>query len=223
VRLRLMANFGVLGTGSVGPTIAGKLVQLGHTVLMGARDAKNEKAMAWAAEAGERAHYGTFADAAQFGDVIVNATAGAGSLAALAAAGEDNLGGKVLIDVSNPLDFSRGFPPSLSVPSTDSLGEQIQRAFPHTLVVKALNTVNALVMVDPSRVPGRHNLFISGDDAAAKAAVVELLGSFGWPAADVIDLGGIAGARATENYLIMWVMLYGVLGTGDFNVQVVRA
>ncbi len=225
-----MASFGVLGTGVVGQTLGSKLVLLGHSVVLGARDADNPKAVSWAADVmsraaggGGQARNGTFRDAAQFGEVIVNATLGHGALAALDAAGSDNLAGKVLIDISNPLDFSNGFPPFLFVPSTDSLGEQIQRAHPAAKVVKALGTVNAEVMVDPSRVPGEHNLFVSGDDAAAKASVVELLGSFGWPADRVIDLGGIASARAIESYLLLWVHLYAALGTADFNVQVRRA
>jgi 8-hydroxy-5-deazaflavin:NADPH oxidoreductase len=218
-----MANFGVLGTGVVGPTIGSKLVELGHSVMLGARDATNDKATAWAADAGELAHHGTFRDAAQFGEVIVNATAGAGSLAALEAAGTENLTGKVLVDISNLLDFSNGFPPFLGVASTDSLAEQIQRAHPDARVVKTLNTVTASVMVDPSRVPGEHNVFVSGEDGDAKATVTDLLVSFGWPASSIVDLGGIATARASEFYILMWVQLYSALGTPDFNIQVHRA
>jgi predicted dinucleotide-binding enzyme len=218
-----MANFGVLGTGVVGPTIGGKLIELGHSVMLGARDAANEKATAWAADAGELAHHGTFRDAAQFGEVIVNATAGNGSLAALEAAGTENLAGKVLVDIGNLLDFSNGFPPFVGVPSTDSLAEQIQRAHPEARVVKTLNTVTASVMVDPSRVPGEHNVFVSGDDADAKASVTDLLVSFGWPASRILDLGGITTARAAEFYILMWVHLYGTLGTSEFNIQVHQA
>lgn len=218
-----MTRFAVLGTGMVGQTLATKLVELGHEVVMGARDAGNERARVWATAVDGAARNGTFREAALFGEVVVNATSGEGSLAALDAAGDENLAGKVLIDVSNPLDFSRGFPPSLSVPTTDSLAEQIQRAHPQARVVKALNTVNAYVMVDPGRVPGEHNLFVAGDDAEAKATTAELLTTFGWPRASVIDVGGIAGARALEAYVIFWVHLYGAFGTGDFNVLVQRA
>jgi 8-hydroxy-5-deazaflavin:NADPH oxidoreductase len=218
-----MANFGVLGTGVVGPTIGSKLIELGHGVMLGSRDAANEKATTWAADAGELAHHGTFRDAAQFGDVIVNATVGHGSLAALEAAGAENLAGKVILDTSNALDFSNGFPPSLSVPSTDSLAEQIQRAHPEARVVKTLNTVTASVMVDPSRVPGEHNVFVSGDDTEAKATVTDLLVSFGWPASRILDLGGIATARASEFYVLLWVHLYGTVGTSEFNIEVHRA
>jgi predicted dinucleotide-binding enzyme len=218
-----MANFGVLGTGVVGPTIGRKLIELGHSVMLGARDGANEKATAWAADAGELAHHGTFRDAAQFGEVIVNATAGNGSLAALEAAGAENLAGKVVVDITNLLDFSNGFPPFVGVPSTDSLAEQIQRAHPDARVVKTLNTVTASVMVDPSRVPGEHNVFVSGDDADAKATVTDLLVSFGWPAGRILDLGGIATARASEFYVLLWVQLYGTLGTSEFNIQVHQA
>jgi 8-hydroxy-5-deazaflavin:NADPH oxidoreductase len=218
-----VTNVGVLGTGIVGQTLGSALVRLGHGVMLGAREAANEKATAWAADAGELSSHGTFRDAAGFGDIVINATSGVGTLAAVAAAGTDQLAGKVVIDVSNPLDFSNGFPPSLSVPSTDSLAEQIQRAHPSARVVKALNTVNCLVMVEPAKVPGEHNVFVCGDDADAKATVVELLASLGWPAARVIDLGGIASARATEAYILLWVHLRIALGTSDFNVQILRA
>src|SRR6185503_8840199 len=171
--------------------------------------------------AGQLASEGTFADAAAFGETVVNATAGGASLDALAAAGVENLAGKVLIDISNPLDFSRGMPPNLVVCNTDSLGEQIQRAFPETSVVKALNTVNADIMVDPSIVPGSHTIFLCGDDAGAKAMVADLLQSFGWPADDVMDLGELVAARGMEMYLPLWLRLYGAAGTARLNVKVV--
>lgn len=218
-----MTNVGVLGTGIVGQTFGSALVDLGHGVMLGARDAANEKATAWAADAGELASHGTFRDAAAFGTIVINATSGEGTLAALEAAGTEQLAGKVVIDVSNPLDFSTGFPPSLSVPSTDSLAERIQRAHPSARVVKALNTMTCSVMVEPARVPGEHNVFVCGDDADAKATVVELLGSLGWPADRVIDLGGLGGARATEAYVLFWVHVRIALGTNDFNVQVHRS
>jgi predicted dinucleotide-binding enzyme len=212
-------RFGVLGTGVVGKTIASKLLELGEDVTMGARDAANANAAAWVADAGERAHAGTFADAAAFGEIVVNATAGGGSLEALAAAGAEHLDGKLLIDISNPLDFSKGFPPTLSVANTDSLGEQIQAAHPEARVVKTLNTVNADVMVQPGLVPGRHAIFVCGNDAGAKAEVAQLLGRFGWPADAVVDLGDITSSRGTEMYLALWIRLYGPLGTGHFNIE----
>lgn len=215
-------RIGVLGTGMVGRALVGKLVSLGHEVMMGARQAGNETAVIWADGAGMLASQGSFADAARFGEMIVNATNGAATLDALAAAGVENVAGKVLIDVANPLDTSRGMPPSLSVCNTDSLGEQIQRAFPDARVVKTLNTMNAEVMVDPGLVPGPHTVFVSGDDAAAKASAAELLRSFGWPRESILDLGDISTARGTEMYLTLWLRLWATLGAGHFNIQVVR-
>ena len=213
-------RFGVLGTGVAGQTLGGKLVSLGHEVKMGARQAGNEVAIAWAKSAGEAASEGTFADAAAFGKTVLNATAGASSLDALAAAGADNLAGKLLIDIANPLDFSAGLPPSLTVGNTDSLGEQIQREYPKAKVVKALNTMAAEVMVEPGRVPGSHNVFVAGEDAGAKAEVKALLQDFGWPAEDVLDLGGIAAARGTEAYVTLWLRFWGAAGTRVVNIKV---
>lgn len=217
-------NIGILGTGMVGATLGSKLVEVGHRVRMGSRTESNTRAAAWVAEAGSGGSAGTFADAAAFGDVVLNCTAGTASLEALEMAGGENLAGKILIDLANPLDFSKGMPPSLTVCNTDSLGERIQRAFPEARVVKTLNTVNCSVMVEPSLVPGDHDLFVSGDDPAARAQVVEWLGEwFGWPRENIIDLGGIATARGTEMILPLWVGLMGALGTATFNWRVVRA
>jgi hypothetical protein len=211
----------VLGTGMVGETIGSKLVALGHDVRMGSRTANNEKATAWVKKAGAKASAGTFADAATFGEVLFNCTSGAGSLEALQAAGKENLQGKVLLDLSNPLDFSKGMPPTLFVSNDDSLGERIQRAFPDLKVVKTLNTISAPVMVDPARIPGEHAVFVSGNDAEAKGQVKIILTEwFGWK--QVIDLGNISTARGTESYLPLWLRMWGVLGTPDFNIQVVK-
>jgi hypothetical protein len=205
----------------VGETLASKLVALGHEVRMGSRTADNEKAVAWAKRAGAKASQGTFADAAAFGELLFNCTRGSGSLEALSAAGAHHLRGKILLDTSNPLDFSKGMPPSLFVPSDDSLGERIQRAFPDVKVVKTLNTLSAQVMVEPSRVPGEHAVFVSGNDAEAKRQVKELLtGGFGWK--QVIDLGDITTSRGTEAYLVLWLRLWGALGTTDFNIGLHR-
>jgi predicted dinucleotide-binding enzyme len=187
---------------------------------MGSRSADNEDAASWAA--GAAASHGTFADAAEAGEVVVNATAGGASLDALAAAGQENLAGKLLIDVANALDFSAGFPPTLSVFGHDSLAEQIQRAHPDAHVVKTLNTMNCDVMVDPARVPGEHNVFVCGDDDGAKAQARELLESFGWPADSIVDLGDLTAARGTEAYVLFWLRLYGAFGTGDLNIKVAR-
>lgn len=215
-------KFGVLGTGMVGATIASKLVSLGHAVKMGAREAGSEKAVAWAQQAGDGASEGSFADAAAFGEIVFNCTLGTAALAALEAAGADNLAGKIVVDLTNPLDFSRGMPPTLFIVNDDSLGEQIQRAFPRSKVVKTLNTVGAPVMVDPGKLGGGdHDMFISGDDAEAKAVVVRILKEeFGWRR--VIDLGGIATARGTETYLPLWLRLWGALGSPNFNLKIVQ-
>jgi 8-hydroxy-5-deazaflavin:NADPH oxidoreductase len=210
----------VLGTGMVGQTIGSKLLELGHEVCMGSRTAMNEKAVKWAAIK-DRASHGTYAEAAASGELVFNCTSGLGALDALQQAGAENLRGKILIDISNPLDFSQGFPPSLSVCNTDSLGEQIQRAFPETKVVKTLNTTNCQVMVQPSLLPGTHDVFISGNDAQAKATVATILRDwFGWQS--VIDLGDITTARGTEQILPIWVRLYGALQTPFFNFRIVR-
>ena len=164
---------------------------------------------------------GSFAEAAEHGELVVNATNGVGSLEALRAAGEANLDGKVLIDIANPLDLSQGMPPSLFVSNTDSLGEQIQRALPRVKVVKALNTMNAFVMADPSLVAGgKHTVLVCGNDEEAKAQVTEILRLFGWR--DVIDLGDITSARGTESYLPLWLRVWAALGTGTFNIAVVQ-
>lgn len=212
----------VFGTGTVGITIASKLVSLGHEVNMGSRTSSNEKAVAWAREAGPRASHGTFAEAAAFGEIIFNCTLGTATLDALNAAGAGALEGKILVDISNPLDFSQGMPPSLFVFGRDSLAEQIQRAFPGTRVVKALNTINCNVMVDAGRLPGEHATFVSGNDVEAKQKVTEILRDwFGWK--QVLDLGDITTARGTEAYLMFWLRLWGALGTPDFNIQIVKA
>ncbi len=224
----------VFGTGMVGQALAGRLSELGHEVTVGTRDVEatlartepdylgNPPFAVWQ-EAHPRLGLKTAGDAAANAELIVNATNGAGSIAMLELAGEENLAGKVLIDIANPLDFSQGRPPSLFVSNTDSLGEQIQRRFPQARVVKALNTMNCQVMVDPSRVPGAHDVFLCGEDAKAKRQVVDLLESFGWPAARIRDLGGISSARGTEMYVALWLRLWGTVGTGDFNIALVQA
>jgi len=213
-------KIGVLGTGMVGATIATKLIELGQEVMMGSRNAGGEKALTWAQANGANASQGAYAQAARFGEILFNCTQGTASIEALQSAGADNLKGKILIDVANPLDFSHGAPPTLSVCNTDSLGEQIQRTFPETKVVKTLNTVNCEVMVNSALVPGDHDIFVCGNDEKAKARVAELLRQwFGWRS--VIDLGDISSARATEQMMPIWLRLYGVLGVLHFNVRVV--
>jgi predicted dinucleotide-binding enzyme len=221
----------VLGTGMVGRALAARLSGLGHDVTVGTRDPQatlartepdgmgNPAFSSWTAEHPDVA-VATLPEAAAGADLVVNATNGSGALPALEQAGAEHLAGKVLIDISNPLDFSQGFPPTLFVKDTDSLGEQIQRAFPQVRVVKTLNTMNANLMVDPAALGAESSVFVSGDDVAAKATVTELLESFGHT--DVIDLGDISTARGPEMYLPIWLRLMGALGTAAFNVKVVR-
>lgn len=216
-------KFAVLGTGMVGRTIAARLDELGHQATIGTRDPANtqgnEEYAAWAAQH-PTIGLATFAEAAADAEVVVNASSGAVSLDVLGLAGADNLAGKILIDIANPLDFSQGFPPTLSVKDTDSLGEQIQRAFPDVRVVKTLNTLTAELMVRPGSLPEGSSVFVSGDDADAKATVVLLLEQFGH--ADVIDLGDLSTARGTEMLLPVWLRLMGALGTETFNFKIVR-
>jgi hypothetical protein len=214
-------NIGVLGTGNVGRTLGTKLLSLGHRVMLGSRTADNETAAEWAKGAGDAASHGTFAGAAEHGELLLNCVSGARALDALAAAGAERMNGKVLIDVTNPLDFSKGFPPTLLVSNDTSLGEEIQRAYPEVKVVKALNTVSCDIMVDPGRLPGDHVVFTSGNDASAKGEVAALLTSFGWKR--IIDLGDITTARGTESYLLLWVRMYQHFGTGHFNIAIAKA
>ena len=215
-------RIGVLGTGTVGRTVGGKLVELGHEVRMGSRRADNDAAVEWVRSAGENASQGTFADAAEFGELLINATSGNASLEALGAAGAENMAGKVLVDVANVLDFSDGSPPVVGVSVDDSLGERIQAAFPDTRVVKALNTMNASVMVAPDSLEASTNVFVCGNDNAAKSQVIEVLETFGWLSGDIVDLGDITGARGIELYVALWVRLMGSVGTPQFNIRVVR-
>lgn len=217
-----MSKIAVLGTGMVGDTIGSKLIELGHSVMMGSRTAKNEKALAFVAKRNGKATAGTFADAGAFGEIIFNCTAGAGSIEALKLTGENNLKGKIIVDVANPLDFSKGMPPSLSVVNTNSLGEEIQKAFPAAKVVKALNTMWCGLMVNPAMINGGdHNTFISGNDSGAKEKVKEILKSFGWLEKNILDLGDISSARGTEMYLPIWLRIYGATNNGAFNIKIV--
>lgn len=222
----------VLGTGTVGQALAGRLAELGHEVTVGTRDVDatltkttpdamgNPPYAGWAA-AHPSVRLTTFAEAAADAEVLVNATSGTVSIAVLTAAGTDNLTGKILIDIANPLDFSAGFPPSLFVSDTDSLGEQIQAAFPQLRVVKALNTLTAQLMVNPAALAGAdHSVFLSGNDAGAKKTVTGILESFGHT--DIIDLGDITTARGTEMFLPLWLRLMGALNTAMFNVKIAR-
>lgn len=224
-------NIAVLGTGTVGQALAGRLAELGHSVVVATRDPEATLARTTPDGMGNppfsqwlTSHPDTrlvrFEDAATSADIIVNAVSGAATLDVLATVGADNLAGKVILDIANPLDFSAGFPPSLFIKDTDSLGESIQQAFPTAKVVKALNTLTAELMVRPTTLPSSSTVFVSGDDAEAKQAVVALLTSFGHD--DVIDLGGIETARGTEMLLPLWLRTMNALGSAMFNIKVVR-
>ena len=213
----------VLGTGMVGNSIGSKLTQLGHQVMMGSRTNDNEKAAAWMQSAGANASQGTFSDAAKSGEIIFNCTSGMASLEALKLAGAENMKGKIIVDIANPLDFSKGMPPTLSIINDHSLGEEIQKAFPESKVVKTLNTLNAHLMTNPSAVNnGDHTIFICGNDTDAKASVRKILNSFGWKDECIIDLGDITNARGTEQLLPIWIRLMGALGTPMFQFKIVK-
>ena len=224
----------VLGTAVVGQTLAGKLAELGHQVSMGTRNVVDALAKTapdnfgrpplseWVKQ-NQKVNVAAFSDAAKNAEIIIVATNGLATIDALELAGKENLAGKVIVDVSNPLDFSKGFPPSLFVCNTDSLAEQIQRKFPVSRVVKSLNTMTASIMVNPSLVPGDHTVFLSSNDDEAKNTVRELLGSFGWKENNMIDLGDITTARGAEQLLPIWVRLYGSMNSPMFNFHIVKA
>lgn len=225
-------KFAVLGTGMVGRTLAGRLDELGHEVTIGTREVESTLARTesdamgnlplsrWL-ELNPTVSLADFTEAARHAEIVVNATAGAVSVAVLTLAGADNLEGKVLLDIANPLDASQGLPPTLFVKDTDSLGEQIQRTFPNARVVKTLNTMAASIMVNPEQLAGgAHSVFVSGNDVDAKSTATALLESFGHT--DVIDLGDITTARGPEMLLPLWLRLWGALGTPMFNVKIVR-
>lgn len=223
---------GMLGTGMVGKVVGAKLVEAGHDVMFGTRDV--DKTLARTTPDGygnppfsewikqhPQAGLAPFREAAAHGETLLNVTAGAASLAALELAGHENLSGKLLIDIANPLDASQGFPPSLTVCNTDSLGEQIQNAFPEAKVVKTLNTMSAYVMVNPALVAGDHHVFLSGNDAGAKAQVSTMLADwFGWKPENMIDLGDITTARGTEMLLPIWLRLYNALQNPIINFRI---
>lgn len=224
-------RIGVLGSGIVGQTLGHALAQLGHEVVLGTRspDQINEgrgmmkmSLADWMERAGEDARVGTFDEAAAHGEVLLNATSGQAALEALELAGAENLAGKILLDIANPLDFSGGMPPTLTICNDDSLGEQIQRAFPEARVVKTLNTVTAAVMVDPKSVgDGEHHIFVCGNDDDAKTRTTEWLREwFGWK--HIVDLGDISAARGTEMLLPLWIRLMGTMGTPMFNFRIVE-
>lgn len=225
----------VMGTGIVGRTLASKLVELGHEVIMGTRNVSEKLADSskdrygnppltdWLREHNQ-VKLDTFANAASIGEIVINATNGSSSIEALKMAGAQNLAGKILIDVSNPLDFSKGTPGLLpGLNNTNSLGEEIQEIFPYSLVVKTLNTMWGGLMIDPGMIgKGDHVNFISGNDIKAKEKVRKLLNELGWKNENLFDLGDITGARATESMLPIWIRIRGVIQTGAFNFRIIR-
>ena len=226
----------IIGTGTVGQTIASKLLILGHEVIMGTRNVSEKLASKekdsygnppfseWI-KSNSKVRLETFAKAAASGEIVINATHGGSSIEALKLAGAKNLAGKILIDISNPLDFSKGMPPSLipGLNNTNSLGEEIQKTFPETKVVKTLNTIWCGLMVNPDMIGGGDHInYISGNDADARNKVKKLLNQFGWKDENLIDLGDISGARATESILHIWLRVMGVIQTGAFNFRIVR-
>lgn len=213
-------QIGILGTGMVGNTIGKKLIELGHEVKMGSRTADNEKAAAFVKDNGNRASQGTFEDAAKYGEVNFLCTKGDATLDILKMAKPESFNGKILVDVSNPLDFSKGMPPSLFISNTDSLGEQVQAALKDAFVVKSLNIVNCEVMVNPKKTRGESTMFVCGNNADAKETVQFILKQFGW--ADIIDLGNITNARGMEMMLPIWLRIFMATGNGYIGFKIVR-
>jgi 8-hydroxy-5-deazaflavin:NADPH oxidoreductase len=229
-------KFAILGTGSVGQSIASKLAGLGHEVTIGTRDVKVKLASSdkdsygnppfkeWLS-ANNKVKLGTFAESAQSGEIIINATHGGSSLEVLKQAGAKNLSGKILIDIANPLDFSKGMPPSLlpGLSNTNSLGEEIQKSFPETKVVKTLNTMWCGLMVNPNMIGGGDHInYISGNDADARKEVRKILKQFGWKDESLLDLGDITAARATESILPIWLRVWSVTQNGAFNFRLIK-
>jgi len=213
----------ILGTGTVGVTIGSRLIELGHSVMMGSRTANNEKAQTFVSKHTNNALSGTFEQSAKFGEIIINATKGENSIEALKLVGK-NLDNKIIIDVSNPLDFSNGMPPCLipHLSNTNSLGEEIQKTFPLSKVVKTLNTMWCGLMVNPIMINnGNHINFICGNDLEVKDKVKLLLNEFGWKNENILDLGDITSARATESVLPIWLRVYGATKNGAFNFKIV--
>ena len=222
----------VFGTGSVGQTLATRLAGLNHSVTMGTRNVENALA-----KVGSTDNYGTpsvsdflekvpsislknYADAAKDASLIVLCTLGAGAKDALAAAG--NIDGKIVLDISNPLDFSKGFPPTLFLSNDTSLGEMLQAEFSNTHIVKSLNTMFNGIMVNPRMLSEDSTVFVSGNNTEAKATVKSILAEFGWKNSEILDLGDITTARGTEMHLPLWLRIFGATQNGAFNIKIAR-
>jgi 8-hydroxy-5-deazaflavin:NADPH oxidoreductase len=226
-------NITILGTGSVGQALAGKLMSLGNDVTVGTRDVEVSLQRVEPDRMGNMGigqfmvdnpgvNLVTFNDAINSDtDLIINALGGESILEVLGAIDPNLIDSKVMIDVANPLDFSNGFPPSLTICNTTSLGEQVQAQFLNLKVVKALNTVSNPVMINPTALSGNHNLFICGNDMDAKNIVGGVLISMGWNSSQIIDLGDITNSRGTEMFLPLWVRIFGKVQTPMFNIGIV--
>jgi len=213
----------ILGTGAVGTTIGSKLIELGHEVMLGSRSNTNEKATEFVNKHDKNAYKGTFEEAATFGEIIFNCVKGEFSIAALKSAGS-GINNKIIIDVSNPIDTSKGAPLSLipELCNTNSLGEEIQRNFPNIKVVKTFNTMWSTLMMIPSMLQdGDHTNFICGNDEEAKNEVKNLLYEIGWKEKSIIDLGDITAARGTESLILLWLKIWGAT-IGTFSIKVVN-
>jgi predicted dinucleotide-binding enzyme len=209
-------NVGIIGSGEVGQRLGDGFIELGHHVMIGSRDPG--KLAAWAGRHKARASASTFAQAAEFGDVIAIATLWAGTKGAIEMAGPKNFAGKAVIDVTNPLDFS-SMPPKLAVGCTDSAGETVQRLLPEAKVVKAFNIVGNPHMVHPKFEEGKPTMFICGNDEGAKKTVADVVTAFGW---DCIDIGGIEGSRLLEPLAMLWMAYYFRTNTGNHAFKLLR-
>lgn len=208
---------GVLGSGEVGRRLAAGFSSCGHEVIIGSRDPDKPALREWLSGEGAGIQAGTFAETAEHGELLVLAVLGDAAEEAIAEAGAGSFGGKVVIDAMNPLDFSGGFPPKLSIAGEDSLGERVQRALPDAKVVKAFNTIGSPYFVNPSFTDGRPTMLIAGDDEGAKHTVGDVLADFGWT--EVVDIGGIEGSRELEAICIAWVKIGGIRGSWDHGFK----
>jgi predicted dinucleotide-binding enzyme len=211
-----LPTVGVLGSGGVGRKLASGFKGRGHAVMIGSRDPAKDELQRWLEEEGTGVEAGSFADTARFGQLLVLAVLGDAASAAIELAGPEAFAGKVVIDAMNPLDFSQGVPPRLSISGQDSLGERVQRLLPDAKVVKAFNTIGNPYFVDPQLDGDQPTMFIAGDDDA-KRTVGEVLESFGWPPA--VDIGDITGSRELEALCIMWVKIGFKRGAWDHGLK----
>ena len=211
------SRVGVLGSGEVGRRLAGAFRSRGHDVMIGSRDPAKPELREWLSGDGAGVEAGTFAQAAEHGELLVLAVLGNAAEEAIADAGRDNFSSKVVIDAMNPLDFSGGFPPKLSITGEDSLGERVQRALPDARVVKAFNTIGNPYFLDPKFSEGEPTMLIAGNDEGAKRTVGDVLADFGW--SNTVDIGGIEGSRELEAICIVWVKIGGARGAWDHGFK----